>query len=1019
MLNRFRLAAVFGWLLAISLCVLFQLYPAQTARAQTPVITVGNGTPASCNEGALRNAIVGRVSVSVNFNCGPNPVTINLTQPIETAYRCNITIDGGGKVTLSGRGLNRILILQYEGTMTVKNIILRDGFFRSFSNQPDGGAAIRTYGRVKLFVYDSQFINNTFIATTKGNDFWAAYGGAIWVLEGDATVERSRFTGNYSEKSGGAAIHTIETNLIVRDSYFDGNRSTGEGNGGAIYNDYTKDANGYVIVTGSTFVNNQSDREGGAINTRLLEDTNQYGVYDRNVFINNKAYRDPNNDRGDGGALRVGGSAIQISNSHFEGNTAEGKGGAIWLGDDIVRANLVNLSIINNSVSHPDGNTYGGGIFLYAIRGNSYFNLGNITLSGNSAQYNGGGIYLDNPFPIRIANSTIMENYAGREGGGLGDGGPNVILQNNVIAHNRAGIAGNKSHNCNHHNLTNGGNNLQWSDFNNNASELCSPGIRRDAEPKIGPVANNGGIPRTRQPTWNSPVIGAGNNAVCFDGLLNGLDARLYPRKNTGCDIGALDLILFKPTVSISVAPAAITNFQETKITYTLANPNNIHMTNVTFSHSLPAGLKLAGPIFSNMCQNGTITGNAGESTFNVTNLVLNPYMTCQLVFRVVVNSAGTYNLQSGAISATEVGMGSPSNSVSLNVKPLAPVLNLTVNPTPVLLNVNTTLSFKIENKNPNNLSGLNFSQPLPADLEIASASSNACGGTLTAPLGGRQISVANGTLGANQTCTFNIQLKGKALGRYQLRPVAVSTTQGGTSVPGTPVWVEVIAPLMAINPQPSNGIIQVGAAKPGTTVSTTLVLRNNGHPATTLNLSAFALPNPPFNVTGLPASLSGGQQANVIISCTPGATGAISSTFTLTTNNMNVGDTRFSYQVMCYGGYVVTKNDDDGSPETLSYVLSNQAVNPGDAVVFELTGDNKITFSNPLTLTVKPDVVIDAGCGSNAPAIELDGNGQDSDGLQLSGGNFLRGLYVHGFGQRQIAMDSRSNYMYCTKIRQ
>jgi hypothetical protein len=237
--------------------------------------------------------------------------------------------------------------------------------------------------------------------------------------------------------------------------------------------------------------------------------------------------------------------------------------------------------------------------------------------------------------------------------------------------------------------------------------------------------------------------------------------------------------------------------------------------------------------------------------------------------------------------------------------------------------------------------------------------------------------------------------------------------------VPGTPVWVEVIAPLMAINPQPSNGIIQVGAAKPGTTVSTTLVLRNNGHPATTLNLSAFALPNPPFNVTGLPASLSGGQQANVIISCTPGATGAISSTFTLTTNNMNVGDTRFSYQVMCYGGYVVTKNDDDGSPETLSYVLSNQAVNPGDAVVFELTGDNKITFSNPLTLTVKPDVVIDAGCGSNAPAIELDGNGQDSDGLQLSGGNFLRGLYVHGFGQRQIAMDSRSNYMYCTKIRQ
>ena len=82
---------------------------AQAESITTPTTVIGTGTPASCTS----DAVVGAVAKGgvITFHCGPDPITITMTQ---TAKIFNdkgpkIVIDGGGKVTLSGGGKVRIL----------------------------------------------------------------------------------------------------------------------------------------------------------------------------------------------------------------------------------------------------------------------------------------------------------------------------------------------------------------------------------------------------------------------------------------------------------------------------------------------------------------------------------------------------------------------------------------------------------------------------------------------------------------------------------------------------------------------------------------------------------------------------------------------------------------------------------------------------------------------------------------------------------------------------------------------
>ena len=262
---------------------------AQAANTSTPDIVIGTGTPASCSSQAVVNAVAqGGVIV---FDCGPDPVTIVMT---ETARIFNdtgpeIVIDGGGLVTLSGGGTRRILYMntcdqdlvwttshcndQDHPRLTVQNLTFVDG--NATGADPDGGGAIFVRGG-RFKVVASRFFTNVCDAT--GPDVG---GAAIRVFDQyddqpvyvvGSTFGGAPELGNVC--SNGGALSSIGVSWTVLNSLLTHNDAIGYGanpakggtpgggSGGAIYND----GNTFTLrVAGTKIEDNHANEGGGAI----------------------------------------------------------------------------------------------------------------------------------------------------------------------------------------------------------------------------------------------------------------------------------------------------------------------------------------------------------------------------------------------------------------------------------------------------------------------------------------------------------------------------------------------------------------------------------------------------------------------------------------------------------------------------------------------------------------------------------------------------------------------------------
>lgn len=474
--------------------------------------TVGNGSATSCTETALNTALAG--GGSVYFNCGSSPVTITLTS--EKVIAANTIIDGSrnGKplITLSGGGRNRIFKTNDGGIqLTIKNLTLADGL------TSDSGGAIFSGYRGKLSVVNSKFNNNI---STKVGSFEG--GGAIYSKsESTVIVDKSTFTNNTA--ANGGAINSLLSNLSVTNSTFTGNKSvvTGSGGGGgAIYHDGANGDNGKITIRGNNFTNNTAILQGGAIFSQLYNRITS--TIDKNTFSGNSVTGTGN--QGFGGAIfNVGGTlsgligftggsnntVMTAVNNTFAANTASTQGAGIWNGNGAT-LNITNSTFFGNRAVSPDGKDGLGGAIMRT-----------------------GG-------KINVTNSTIAGNYAGFQGGGIVGGTDtkitNVILANNVA--NNSGNNWNIKNNC-FDQMTNGGNNLQFPAKNPNdpSDQDCAAGIVT-AEPKLSPLANNGGSTQTMTLLAGSPAINTGNNTTCPT-----TDQRGIARPQGGvCDIGALEL---------------------------------------------------------------------------------------------------------------------------------------------------------------------------------------------------------------------------------------------------------------------------------------------------------------------------------------------------------------------------------------------------------------------------------------------------------------------------------------------
>ena len=371
----------------------------------------------------------------------------------------DLTIDGQGH-TIDLGGKIRFLQSTISGiNLVLKNINIKNGnaaygcavyiingsgsFINSTftdNNATNGGAVNIENGR-------GSFINSTFT----GNN--AGYGGVVYITNGSGSFINSTFTGNAAYRGG--AVNIDKSNYSFANSTFTGNNAV---YGGAVN---IEDSIGSFI--NSTFAGNNAvnggavyiiNGSGSFINSTFTGNIAYSGgvihITDGNGSFINSTFNDnyakgvyPNSL---GGAVNIENSIGSFINSTFTGNNAV-NGGAVYIENSI--GSFINSTFTGNNAM------YGGAVNIYTGSG-SFINS---TFTNNNAT-NGGAVFIENGSFINstftgndavyggavyiengsFINSTFTGNHALYAGGAVYIENGSFI--NSIFTNNNAGVGG-------------------------------------------------------------------------------------------------------------------------------------------------------------------------------------------------------------------------------------------------------------------------------------------------------------------------------------------------------------------------------------------------------------------------------------------------------------------------------------------------------------------------------------------------------------------------------------------------
>lgn len=260
-----------------------------------------------------------------------------------------------------------------------------------------GGGGIYSVSASTLIVDESSVDNNTA----------GAAGGILNADPGStATITGSTISGNDATApagSGGGGIENATSgSMTVTNSEVNNNTSASKG-GGGIRND-----NATLTLTGVDVIGNDStgtfDVAGGGIR--------HSGV----LTINGNSLIQGNTSVSTGGGISVVGigSTLTIDDSRVDNNTAASSGGGIAINGVPPGLPDNTVTVTQSSITRNDAGTDGGGVSSAAT-----FGLANTTVSANTAGTSGGGIHSGTTGTLTSTYSTIANNSAVLEGGGL------------------------------------------------------------------------------------------------------------------------------------------------------------------------------------------------------------------------------------------------------------------------------------------------------------------------------------------------------------------------------------------------------------------------------------------------------------------------------------------------------------------------------------------------------------------------------------------------------------------------
>ncbi|MEO1387419.1 MAG: CHAT domain-containing protein [Cyanobacteria bacterium J06634_6] len=466
----------------------------------------------------------------------------------DTDFLTNITQEEGGAL--------------FAGADT--NTVVNSSNFQG--NRAEGaasnGGAIAVNRTGELSLADTNLINN--YATRAGggiflrDDSEATVSGTLTLdAEGRALTSTSRFEGNNTSATDGGGISASNRSQVTVENILFENNSAGDDGGAIAVTD-----SGKATITNSNFENNHANDGGGGVysNTVDLNATSSSAItVTDSRFIANNA------DREGGGLLQGQLGTATVVRTTFRANEASSTGGGLH-----VRA----TGTLSVSASTLEGNqaTTGGGL---SNQGNS--ELVNTTVSGNIASGAGGAVYNSGTAAsLNVRSSTITNNQSGRQAGGIAEASSQLVrLQNTIVARNTGAtddVSGQ---------FSDGGNNLIGT--SSGASGFASSAFvgtnTNKLDPKLAPLADNGGSTRTHLLLADSLAINTGGatNLPTFDQRGR---ARVT---GSAVDIGAVELTAAEsPALSAGEAIASYLNSPDPTLSATTFGDLDLLLANRT-----------------------------------------------------------------------------------------------------------------------------------------------------------------------------------------------------------------------------------------------------------------------------------------------------------------------------------------------------------------------------------------------------------------------------------------------------
>jgi hypothetical protein len=261
--------------------------------------------------------------------------------------------------------------------------------------------------------------------------------------------------------------------------------------------------------------------------------------------------------------------------------------------------------------------------------------------------------------------------------------------------------------------------------------------------------------------------------------------------------------VVAPPTISKAFSAGTIPLNGTATVTFTISNANvSTTLTGVGFSDTLPSAtgtLVVSNtPNVANTC-GGTVTAAAGAGSISLSGGTVNQSASCTLSVDVKGTAVGDASNTTGAITSTEGGTGTASNTATIKIV-APPTISKAFGAASILLNGTTTATFTITNPAANTTaeSGIAFSDTLTNGLQVAGTPgvSNSCGGTVTAAAASTSISLAGGSIATpGATCVISVNVTGTLAGTVSNTTGSVSSTNGGTGAGSNTATLKVIAP--------------------------------------------------------------------------------------------------------------------------------------------------------------------------------------------------------------------------------